>query len=42
MCFVVCPQNAKQIADGTELVRVLLCAEALVGREPRAVVCGVF
>ena len=23
-CFVVCPQNAKQIADGTELVRVLL------------------
>lgn len=29
-CFVVCPQNAKQIADGTELVRVLLCAEAPV------------
>jgi len=23
-CFVVCPQNAKQIADGTELVHVLL------------------
>lgn len=23
-CFVVCPQNAKEIADGTELVRVLL------------------
>ena len=23
-CFVVCPQNAKQIADSTELVRTLL------------------
>ncbi|MEN6417653.1 MAG: [Fe-Fe] hydrogenase large subunit C-terminal domain-containing protein [Clostridiaceae bacterium] len=23
-CFVVCPQNAKQIADGTEIVHVLL------------------
>jgi len=23
-CFVVCPQNAKQIADGTEMVHVLL------------------
>lgn len=24
-CFVVCPQNAKQIVDETEAVRVLLC-----------------
>lgn len=29
-CFVVCPQNAKQIADGTELVRVLLDGTAPV------------
>ena len=29
-CFVVCPQNAKQIADGTEAVRVLLCSDAPV------------
>ena len=29
-CFVVCPQNAKQIADGTELVRVLLDGNAPV------------
>ena len=26
-CYVVCPQNAKEIADGTEYVRVLLGAE---------------
>lgn len=26
-CFVVCPQNAKEIADGTEAVRVMLCAD---------------
>ncbi|MEG1777875.1 MAG: 4Fe-4S binding protein, partial [Angelakisella sp.] len=24
-CFVVCPQNAKQIASDTERVKVLLC-----------------
>ena len=29
-CFVVCPQNAKQIADGTEIVRTLLGGEAPV------------
>ena len=29
-CFVVCPQNAKEIADGTELVRVLLDGTAPV------------
>ena len=29
-CFVVCPQNAKQIADGTEIVRVLLDGTAPV------------
>ena len=29
-CFVVCPQNAKQIADGTELVRVLIDGTAPV------------
>ncbi len=29
-CFVVCPQNAKEIADGTENVRVLLQGEAPV------------
>lgn len=29
-CFVVCPQNAKQIADGTEIVRVLLDGNAPV------------
>lgn len=29
-CFVVCPQNAKQIADGTELVRVWLDGTAPV------------
>lgn len=29
-CFVVCPQNAKQIADGTALVRSLLQADAPV------------
>jgi len=29
-CFVVCPQNAKQIADGTELVHVLLQGSAPV------------
>lgn len=29
-CFVVCPQNAKEIADGTELVRVLLDGDAPV------------
>ena len=29
-CFVVCPQNAKQIADGTEIVRVLLDGSAPV------------
>ncbi len=29
-CFVVCPQNAKEIADGTELVRVLLDGKAPV------------
>ena len=23
-CFVVCPQNAKEIADSTELVKVLI------------------
>ncbi len=27
-CFVVCPQNAKEIADGTEKVRVLLQSPA--------------
>lgn len=29
-CFVVCPQNAKQIADGTEAAKVLLGGEAPV------------
>ena len=29
-CFVVCPQNAKEIADGTEFVRVMLDGEAPV------------
>lgn len=29
-CFVVCPQNAKEIADGTEQVRVLLASGAPV------------
>ena len=29
-CYVVCPQNAKEIADGTELARVLLDADAPV------------
>ena len=29
-CFVVCPQNAKQIADGTEIVRALLGGDAPV------------
>jgi iron only hydrogenase large subunit-like protein/uncharacterized Fe-S cluster-containing protein len=29
-CFVVCPQNAKQIADGTEIVHVLLDGTAPV------------
>jgi len=29
-CFVVCPQNAKEIADGTEKVRVLLLSGAPV------------
>lgn len=29
-CFVVCPQNAKEIADGTEDVRVLLSSGAPV------------
>jgi len=29
-CFVVCPQNAKQIADGTEIARVLLDGTAPV------------
>ncbi len=29
-CFVVCPQNAKEIADGTERVRALLGDEAPV------------
>ena len=29
-CFVVCPQNAKQIADGTEIVRVMLDGTAPV------------
>ncbi len=29
-CFVVCPQNAKEIADGTEKVRVLLQGAAPV------------
>lgn len=29
-CFVVCPQNAKEIVDGTEMVRTLLHAEAPV------------
>ncbi|MEZ4358500.1 MAG: [Fe-Fe] hydrogenase large subunit C-terminal domain-containing protein [Eubacteriales bacterium] len=29
-CFVVCPQNAKQIADGTEIIKVLLCEDAPV------------
>ena len=29
-CFVVCPQNAKEIVDGVELVRVLLSGEAPV------------
>ncbi|MFB0919457.1 MAG: [Fe-Fe] hydrogenase large subunit C-terminal domain-containing protein [Oscillospiraceae bacterium] len=26
-CFVVCPQNAKEIVDGIELVRTLLCGD---------------
>ena len=29
-CFVVCPQNAKEIADGTEIVQTLLYGEAPV------------
>jgi iron only hydrogenase large subunit-like protein/uncharacterized Fe-S cluster-containing protein len=29
-CFVVCPQNAKKIADGTEAVRVMLSGDAPV------------
>jgi iron only hydrogenase large subunit-like protein/uncharacterized Fe-S cluster-containing protein len=29
-CFVVCPQNAKEIVDGTEFVRVLFSGEAPV------------
>ncbi|NLM56932.1 MAG: 4Fe-4S binding protein [Clostridiales bacterium] len=29
-CFVVCPQNAKEIADATEYVRVLLAGDAPV------------
>lgn len=29
-CFVVCPQNAKEIADGTEQVRVLIASGAKV------------
>ena len=29
-CFVVCPQNAKEIADATEAVKVLLEGEAPV------------
>ena len=29
-CFVVCPQNAKQIVDETELVKVLLEQDAPV------------
>lgn len=29
-CFVVCPQDAKQIADGTEIVRVMLDGTAPV------------
>jgi len=29
-CFVVCPQNAKEMVDGTETVRVLLAGDAPV------------
>ena len=29
-CFVACPQNAKEIADGTEIARVLLDGTAPV------------
>lgn len=29
-CFVVCPQNAKQIANDTERVKVMLCEDAPV------------
>ena len=36
-CFVVCPQNAKEIKDGTELVKVLLMSgEPVVASIPTA------
>lgn len=39
-CFVVCPQNAKEIADSTELVRTFIGEASQGNRKRCAVLCG--
>ena len=38
-CFVVCPQNAKEIVDETEKVRRAAAVRRADDRQPRAFLC---